>query len=71
MVELACLENKWASNGSEGSNPSLSANLIRKDFMANIIDFSNALAQEGLLTKKYEVLLNEATKNDNKKIMED
>ena len=25
MVELACLENKCASNGTEGSNPSLSA----------------------------------------------
>jgi hypothetical protein len=26
VVELACLENKCASNGTEGSNPSLSAN---------------------------------------------
>ena len=25
MVELACLENKCAGNGTEGSNPSLSA----------------------------------------------
>ena len=28
MVELACLENKCASNGTEGSNPSLSAKSI-------------------------------------------
>jgi hypothetical protein len=28
VVELACLENKCASNGTEGSNPSLSAIII-------------------------------------------
>jgi hypothetical protein len=27
VVELACLENKCASNGTEGSNPSLSARI--------------------------------------------
>jgi hypothetical protein len=34
VVELACLENKCASNGTEGSNPSLSA--ISKNTLGDV-----------------------------------
>jgi mannitol/fructose-specific phosphotransferase system IIA component (Ntr-type) len=37
--------------------------------MANIIDFSDALTQEGLLAKKYVALAEEATNDDYKKIL--
>ncbi len=37
MVELACLENKCAFTGTEGSNPSLSAIII--ELGAVVLDF--------------------------------